>query len=182
MRQYVASGTDLVTLVPNVIGQTQAARDTKSAASGRSRNRWSERELIDTVRTANPGEPGERMVRLYQFMRDRGARPSWGTGANASVTMWLGERDDNSSNPVSISIYADGVAINFDFVRDKRTPEQMQRFADLMRMIPGVAGYIQGLKRQNWGMHRGMKPDDVLHSDDALEAWKKTLDEASAPV
>lgn len=182
VRQYVAPGTDTVTLVPRLIGQTEAARDIKRAASGRPRSRWGERDLIETLRATHPGEPGERMVLLYEFLCDRGARPSWGTGATASVTMWLGERDNGRSNPVSISIYKDSIAINFDFVRDKRTPDEMQRFADLMRTIPGVAGYIQGLEKQNWGMHRGMKPADVLGSDDALEAWKKTLDEASAPA
>jgi hypothetical protein len=121
------------------------------------------------------------MVRLYELLRDRGARASWGTGAAPSVTMWLGERDDDRSRPVAIGIYKDNVAINFDFVRDKRTPEEMQRFADLMRTIPGVAGYIQGLEQQNWGMHRGMKPEDVLADDNALEAWQAAVDSASSP-
>lgn len=182
VRQYVAPGTDMVTLVPRLIGQTEAARDTKRAASGRPSHRWSESELIETLRTTNPGDLGERMVRLYEFMRDRGARRSWGRGAKASVTMWLGERDDGRSNPVAIGMYNDNVAINFDFVRDKRAPAQMHRFAELMRSIPGVAGYIQGLEEQNWGMHRGMKPADVLGSEDALEAWKRALDEAAQPV
>jgi hypothetical protein len=181
VRQYVAPGTDMVTLVPRLIGQTEAARDTKRAATGRPQHRWSESELIQTLRTSNPGDLGERMVRLYEFMRDRDARRSWGRGAQASVTMWLGERDDDRSNPVAIGIYNDNVAINFDFVRDKRTAAQMHRFAELMRSIPGVAGYIQGLEEQNWGMHRGMKPADVLGTDDALEAWKTALDEAAAP-
>jgi len=95
--------------------------------------------------------------------------------------MWLGERDDGTSNPVSVGIYRDSLAINFDFVRDKRTPEQMQRLADLMRTIPGVAAYIEGLEQQNWGMHRGMSFDDVLASDDALRAWQHALTEASRP-
>lgn len=182
VRQYLAPDSDLVTLVPRVIGQTEAAKDTKRAVSGRPRNRWGEHELLETLRATNPGELGECMVRLYEWMRDQSARPSWGTGAQASVTMWLGEREDDASNPVSIGFYSDNIAINFDFVRDKRTPEQMQRFADVMRTIPGVAGYIEGLEEQNWGMHRGMKPADVLGSDDALAAWKTALEQASAPA
>ncbi len=181
VRQYVASSSDMVTLVPRLIGQTEAARDTKRAASGRARRRWGEQDLIDNWRTANPDGAGERMVKLYAFLRDRGARPSWGTGASPSVTMWLGERDDETSNPVAIGLYSDNVAINFDFVRDKRTPEQMHRLAALMRAIPGVAGYIEGLEEQNWGMHRGMRPADVLGSDEALSAWQDALDQASAP-
>ena len=181
VRQYVASGSDMVTLVPRLIGQTEAARDTKRAASGRVRRRWVERDLTDTWRTVDPDGAGERMVKLYELMRDRGARPSWGTGASPSVTMWLGERDDETSNPVAIGLYSDNIAINFDFVRDRRGPEQMHRLAALMRTIPGVAGYIEGLEQQNWGMHRGMRPADVLGSDEALAAWQEALDQASAP-
>ena len=83
----------------------------------------------------------------HEFLRDRGACLSWGTGAAASVTMRLGEQ----ANPVSISIYRDGAGSNFDVVRDKRTPDEMQCLADLMRRISGVASYIQGLEDQNWG-------------------------------
>jgi hypothetical protein len=76
---------------------------------------------------------------------------------------------------------SDNIAINFDFVRDRRTPEQMHRLAALMRTIPGVAGYIEGLEQQNWGMHRGMRPADVLGTDQALAAWQDAVDQASAP-
>jgi hypothetical protein len=182
VRQYVAVGTDMVTLVPRVIGQTQAARDTKRAAGARARNRWTERDLLDGLRTANAPDVGERIVRLYEFMRDSGGRASWGTGAMPSVTMWLGERDDDRSNPVAIGIYQESVAINFDFVRDRRRPAEMQNLANLMRTVPGVAEYIQGLEQRNWGMHRGMKPAHVLGDDASLDAWAKALAIASAPA
>lgn len=98
------------------------------------------------------------------------------------MTMWLGERDDETSNPVAIGLYSDNIAINFDFVRDRRGPEQMHRLAALMREIPGVAGYIEGLEQQNWGMHRGMRLADVLGNDEALAAWQEALDRASRPT
>jgi hypothetical protein len=187
VRQYLAPGSDMITLVPRLIGQTEAARDVKRAASGRSRTKWAERDVIEGLRTSAPGEPAERMIALYEFVRDHGARMSWGTGVMPSVTMWLGEREDDLSSPIAVGIYVvqggkDNIAINFDFVRDKRTPEEMQRFADLMRTIPGVPAYIQGLEQANWGMHRGMNPADVLGSDDALEAWKTALIAASRPA
>jgi hypothetical protein len=182
VRQYAAPDSELVTIVPRLIGQTEAARDTKRGASGRTRNRWDEATLVDALRAAHPAATADRVVRLYELLRDQGARRSWGSGGTASVTMWLGERDDGTSNPVSLGIYRDNLAINFDFVRDKRTPEQMQRLADLMRTIPGVAAYIEGLEQQNWGMHRGMRLDDVLASDDALHAWQDALTEASRPA
>jgi hypothetical protein len=85
VRQYVAPGTDMVTLMPRLIGQTEAARDTKRAASGRPRHRWSESELIETLRATNPGDLGQRMLRLYEFMRDRGARRSGRNGVGHDV-------------------------------------------------------------------------------------------------
>ena len=182
VRQYVAPGSDLVTLVPRVIGQTEAARDTKRAASGRIRRRWGEQDLVDTLREVDADGAGARMIKLYELLRDRGARASWGTGALPSATMWLGERDDGTSNPVAVGIYSDNLAINFDFVRDKRTPEQMHRLAALARTIPGVAAYIEGLEEQNWGMHRGMRPADVLATDDAVTAWLDALEQAASPA
>ena len=110
------------------------------------------------------------MIRLYELTRGMGARPSWGSGEQAGVTMWLGENaDDALSNPVSVTIYAkSGVVINFDYVRDKRSAEEMKRLAGLMREIPGVAGYIEGLEEQNYGMHRSMRAEDVLGSNTHL--------------
>ncbi len=185
VRQYRAPGTDMITLVPRLIGATEAARDTKRAAggrSGRARNRWDENDLLKAIRQATPGPHGERMIAFYEFMRDRGARPSWGTGGAPSVLMWLGERDDDRSNPVAISVHPRSVGIYFDFVRGRRTPEEMQHLADAMRTVPGVASYFEGLEQSNFGMRPGMKPTDVLADDAALEAWKRALDEASAPA
>jgi hypothetical protein len=181
IRQYVAPDGQTTTLVPRFIGRTEAARDTKRTTATRSRNRWSERDLLGALREAQPAELAERMVALYQFLRDAGARASWGTGVQPSVTLWLGEREDEQHNPVSVGIYTEGVAINFDFVRDRRTEAEMHRLATLMRSVPGVGDYIEGLEEQNWGMHRGMKPADVLGSDEALAAFQRAVVDAATP-
>ena len=176
IRQYVDTTGKHQTLVPRVIGQTEAARDLKGASSGRSRRRWGEDDVLKAIREAQPPALADRMIRLYESLRDAEARASWGTGAKPSVTMWLGESEDN---PVSVSFYTEGVAINFDFVRDTRTPEEMARLARLVREVPGVASYIEGLEEQNWGMHRGMRPEHVLPTDEALSAFERALLEAS---
>ena len=67
------------------------------------------------------------MVALYEFMRDQGARASFGTGSAPSVTMWLGERDDDRSNPVAVAINVRTIGIYFHFVRTRRRPAEMQR-------------------------------------------------------
>jgi len=119
-----------------------------------------------------------------QALRDGGARLSWGKGRSPGVTLWLGEDEDpKQANPVSLSIYtgvgSSGISINFTSVRDKRDQGEMQRLAGLMRGLPGVAGYIEGLEAQGWGMHRGMDPADVLPSDGAVDPWISAVNEAA---
>lgn len=182
VKQYIERDGARQTLVPRLIGQTEAARQTKGTAA-RSRRRWDEDGVLAGIRDAQPAEYAERMIGLYEALRDAGARRSWGAGASPSVTLWLGEHEDESrANPVSISIYNEGPAINFDFVRESRSESEMQRLAALMRSIPGVSAYIEGLEERNWGMHRAMKPGDVLATDEALDTFKRAVIEAAQLV
>ena len=182
VRQYKAPDEDMVTLVPRVIGQTEAARDVKRTAPRRVSRRWSEPDVFDAWSEHNPPEIASRVRRLYEFLRDAGARASWGTGAVPSVTMWLGERDDATANPVAIGLFHDNICIWFDFVRKRRSERENHRLANIMLSIPNVARYHGGLEQQNFGMHPGMKYTDVLASDEALAAWQEALVAASAPA
>ena len=117
----------MITLVPGLIGQTEAARDAERVSDRSIANEMERaRPHQDASRGSSGRTGGPHGPTLYEFLRDRDARASWGTGAVASVTMGLGDQDGRS-NPVSISIYRRRVAINFDFVRDKRTTDEMQR-------------------------------------------------------
>ena len=99
--------------------------------------------------------------------------------------MWLGK---GSGNPVSVSLYAPtttwpgGVAVNFDFVRDKRTPSEMARLVALLREVPGVAPYLEGLEDKNWGMHGevwNLRRSSA--SEEALDAFTQAIIEAAEP-
>ena len=182
VRQYVAPGEDMITLVPRIIGQTQAARDVKRTTTARVSRRWGESDVLATWSEHNPPDVASRVSRLYEFMRDDNARASWGTGALPSVNMWLGEREDATTNPVAIGMFSDNICIWFDFVRRRRSEAENHRLAAAMRAIPNVARYIQGLEKQDFGMHPGMKYTDVLDSEEALAAWKAALKAASAPA
>lgn len=107
IRQYVDIGGEYQALIPRLIGQTEAARDAKRTST-RPRNVWREADVIEAVNEKNPPELAARIIALYEPLRERGARPSWGTGASPSVTMWLGEREDELSNPVAIGICGRG--------------------------------------------------------------------------
>lgn len=182
VRQYVAPGENMITLVPRLIGQTQAARDVKRTTTGRVNRRWGESDVLNMWPEHNAPEIASRVRRLYKFMQGEGARASWGTGVLPSVNVWLGEREDAATNPVAIGMFSDNMCIWFDFVRRRRTEAENHRLAAAMRSIPNVARYTQGLEQQDFGMHPGMKYTEVLASEEALEAWKEALKTASAPA
>lgn len=87
--------------------------------------------------------------------------------------------DPPRHNPVSVSFYTVGVSINFTSVRTHRSPAEMTRLVELARQIPGYAPYLEGIEDRSYGMHAGMKPDEVLASDEALEAFQRAVLEAS---
>jgi hypothetical protein len=182
VRQYVEQGGSRLTLVPRLIGETEAARQSKGTASARARNRWGEKDVIRHIQSSQPRDLARRMIHLYEFLRDAGARPSWGTGADPSVTMWLGERPDpEEANPVSVSFYTESVSINFSFVRDRRSRRELERLAALVREVPGTRPYLEGIEERDFRMHGGMRPEAVLGSDEALETFKRVLVEAASP-
>jgi hypothetical protein len=167
--------------VPRLIGYTEAARQTKGASSSRPRRRWTEAELLEAIREKNQPEVAARMIGLYEWMKAQGARASGGTGATTpSVSLWLGEDiDPDRSNPVSVQIFPDSVGIPFGYLIDKRLDAELARLAALVRELPGVAPYIEDLEARNYRHWRGMRPDEVLGSDEALDGWKRVLVEAT---
>lgn len=58
----------------------------------------------------------------------------------------------------------------------------MQRLADLLRTVPGVARHLEGLERQSFGMRPTLMAIDVLADDAALNAWKEALEDATCPT
>lgn len=180
VRQYVEQGGSRVTLVPRILGETESARRGKGTSIPREKRNWGEADVLQAVRENFTPEVAERIVELYEFLRDAGARRSWGTGQKPSVMMWLGEdADAEKANPVSIGIHATWIQVNFHFVKGRRTPQEMARLASLVREIPGAAAGLQDLEERDYGSLGGMNPEKVLASDEALEVWKRVALEAS---
>jgi hypothetical protein len=182
VRQYVEQGGERVTLVPRLIGRTEAARQTKSAGSSQPRRKWTEAELFNAIREKNQPEVAARMIGLYEWMKAQRARASGGTGATTpSVTFWLGEdADPGKSNPVSVSIFPDSISLPFGYMTNRRSEAELARLAVLARELPGVAPYLQDLEARKYRQWRGMPPDEILSSDHALDAWKRMLLQATA--
>jgi hypothetical protein len=183
VRQYVEqveAGDRRLTLVPRLIGETEAARQTKGTNPSRAKRNWGETDVLQALRDQHPPELAGRMINLYESLRDAGARRSWGTGEQPSVMMWLGEAaDPTEANPVCVGIYTNWLAVNFHFVRDKRSPHEMVRLASLIREVPGARPHFEGLEERNYGSLGGMPPGDALDSDESLETFKRVVVEAA---
>jgi hypothetical protein len=124
------------------------------------------------------------MELLLDLLVDQGARLFMGAGQKPSVNLWIGEVEDvPARNPVALSLYMSGVAINLDYVRGYRTESEMKRLVQLVREIPGVADYFVGLDDldRKWGMRPTMDPRDVLADDAAVAVFAEKIVEASSP-
>lgn len=170
-----AADHDVEVLLPQTYGEESAQAKTEQ----RRGNPASESAVLATIRERHPGETGERMIALYEFIRDRGARLSWGRSAREpSVTAWLGE---DVGNPISIGFYPYGVAVNFDFLVDRRNDAQMARLAELVRAIPGAVRHYERLEVVRYKMRPTLPPDEVLVDDAQLEAFKRAIVDATQP-
>lgn len=178
VKQYVDDKKDHQTIVPRVIGNTEAARQTKGAGSPRPRRKWTEGELLNAIREKNEPEIADRMIDLYEWMKDEGAQATLGKGVTGpSISLWLGK--DADSRPVAVVIFPDSITIPFVDLKKHRAQAELERLAALARELPGVAPYLEDLEGQNFRRSSYMRPEDVLGSADALVAWKRVLLEAT---
>ena len=159
VRQYIEKGGDRVTLVPPLIGDTEAARRTKGAGVSRRRRRWTESELLEAIRekNENQAEVGERMIGLYEWMQAQGAQARWGKAMAPSVSLWLGE--GAGPGPVSVVIFPDSITIPFVDLIKHRSQTELARLATLARGIPGVAPYLEDLEARDYRRFLNMRPE-----------------------
>lgn len=178
VRQYVEQGGGRWTLVPQIIGDTASAKRSKGTA--RERRDWGEKDLLDAFRSSYSPHVADHMIALYEFLRDAGARRSWGKAAKPSVMLWLGEDPDPArSNPVCIGLHSDWMQVGFHFLKGKRTDEEMARLATLARELPGGHERFADLEEKDYGSLGGLDPEVALTTDEALELWKRVAIEGS---
>jgi len=178
VKQYVDDEKHHQTIVPRVIGNTEAARQTKGAGSSRPRRKWTEAELLEAIHEKNEPEVADRMIDLYEWMKDEGAQTTLGKGVTGpSISLWLGK--DADSGPVAVVIFPDSITIPFVDLKKYWSQAELERLAALARELPGVAPYLEDLEERNYRRSTNMRPADVLGSDNALDAWKRMLLEAT---
>lgn len=182
VKQFREIDGDRFTLVPRLIGRTESARQVKDGG-GRARRSWTRQEFSEALSQSQPAEYAERMESLINRLASEGARVFMGSGKEPSVNVWIGEVENPSTqNPVALSFYMKGVAINLDYVRAYRSEAEMERLVALIREIPGVAEYFAGLDNleYRWGMRPTMDPRDVLADDNSVTLFAETIVEASS--
>jgi hypothetical protein len=80
-----------------------------------------------------------------------------------------------------VGFSATGIAVEFRFLRGKRSPAEQQRWLDLLREVPGARRCLEGVEERDFRVIGSMKPDEVLMSDEALERFKWAISEAVKP-
>ena len=103
-----------------------------------------------------------------------------GSFPKVAGVLTLEDADPAKSNPVSVSIFPDSISLPFGYLTNRRSEAELARLAVLARELPGVAPYLQDLEARKYRQWRGMPPDEILSSDDALDAWKRMLLQATA--
>jgi hypothetical protein len=183
VRQYVEQGGTRLTLVPRLIGETEAARQAKGTSVRRVKNRWGEEDVLEAIREGwDEPDVARRMIELYAFTRDEGARAAFGSGRKPGVMMYLGERTDSErSNPIAVGFFTDYLSVDFSVVRGKRSPAELERLANLVRQVPGAGRYLEGIEDRDFRALGAVDPKVVLASDQALAAFKSAVTEAARP-
>jgi hypothetical protein len=137
VKQFV--GKDLKALVPRVLGQTEAARQKKSADRGESRQ-WEEASFFEALRQRR-GEQEEAIARrLLEWAKRHGLRIWWGQGEKDGSFFPMYDNKYGKNSLFSVWTYG---AVELQFQHMKRSPfsvpEQRRDLVNRLRMIESVS-------------------------------------------
>jgi hypothetical protein len=137
VKQFV--GENLKTLVPRVLGQTETARQKKSADRGGSKQ-WDEASFFDALQQRR-GEAEVGVARkLLEWARKNGLRIWWGAGKKDGSFFPMSDNRFGKSPMFSLWTYG---TVELQFQRMNLQPfskiEKRQELADRLMTIPGVS-------------------------------------------
>lgn len=160
--RYRQENGDLETLVSNVIGQTESARRTK--AGGSARSTASLEDLKRAITEEHGPALAARAMEFHRLLIDAGATVTMGSSSWPSANYWLAR---GTPTPVSLSMYVNGIAINFEYVAQYRSEEEMRRLLSLASEIPGIESYLEPLRDGTWNRRPTVPLAGFLPSDDS---------------
>lgn len=74
-----------------------------------------------------------------------------------------------------------GVGVNFRFLLDRRTEDELRRLANLLRRVPGTKCFLEGVEEPAVSRLHPLPAAEVLASDEALDAFKYAVAQAVQP-
>jgi hypothetical protein len=168
VKQFV--GENLKTLVPRVLGQTETARQKKSADRGESRQ-WDESSFFDALRQRR-GEQEAAVARsLLAWAKKHGLRTWWGEGKKDGSFFPMYDNRFGSNFLFSVWTYG-RVELQFQHMRRPpfSAPEKRKALADRLVAIEGVCIPESALsKRPSFGL-------GLLTDQGCLDKFLEALD------
>ena len=169
IKQYIDSDGKHQTLVPRLLGQTEAARQVKRRPEGRSWDRDSVLRELDTKRGKAAGDVARRVL---EWAERRDLRLWFGSGQkDGSFQAGL---DDASGKFFPFALYTYGrVEVQFQFLLRRAPFNAHERRVELqqrLNVIPGVEIPDEGL---------GKRPSislEALTDESALQAFLSAMD------
>lgn len=169
VKQYATDDRERQTIVPRIVGQTEAARRTKRLTTrGRA---WDRDSILEALREKNPAWT-EIAERLYEWASDRDDLvPFYGTGTTEGSFRW----GSYEPNVWPFTVYTSGVVeMNFQALMGRAPFDDIALRAELRERftgIPGVAieGETDDLRRPSFSMNLLTEPSAFKRFVDVIE-------------
>ncbi|GLK78132.1 hypothetical protein GCM10008171_33860 [Methylopila jiangsuensis] len=139
LRQYQGEG--LRTLVPMVIGQTQAAIRTKSSTASAPEREWDEQSFLDALAMTTDEQGIANARSMIDWMKANGERLAFNTNSSWRSVSPLFVRPDGEVRP--FAIWTDGAfGVQFEYMKNRPVFGELHEREELLRRInetPGIS-------------------------------------------
>lgn len=149
--RYVGAGEEL--FVPELVGKTARAVTTKGGAQGRS---WDEASFLATALQRH-GKPTEMMFRrLFDHVKERRGRFSWGHGVSPGVSGWYPvDGEQMAVWTANAGVYgaqsdAPSIFIYPDEIRGRVGQERLDRWIAELAKVPGFERKLAEARAVGW--------------------------------
>lgn len=170
IKQYVDTGGHHQTLVPRLLGQTEAARQVKGQPTGR---RWDRDSVLLELDTKRGKAEGDVARRIFQWAVGRGDLRLW-FGSGQKEGSFQAGLDNASGYLFPFGLYTLGrIEVQFQWMLRRPPFSARERRVELQRKlnaIPGVHIADDSLEK------RPSIPLQALTGHDALEAFLRVMD------
>jgi hypothetical protein len=140
VRQFVGDG--MQTLVPRVLGQTEAARQRKGVGSGGAKRQWDERSFFEDLgRRAGP-ESVRVARRLLDLAQAKFSRVWWGQGAKDGSFVPILEIPGSSLKGIVFTVWTYGrVELTFQYMLGRPYFDDRTHRFELLKKLRAISGF-----------------------------------------